>query len=879
MTAWTSRLQASPGLGAVAGSADTHGVDVPARSAVTPRRAVLHLHVLIALALACLALGLALHQGLGSPSRPAVSSGAAPHATSRAGLLSLPAAAQGSVSAALGSDQAAYRIEGLVARNPAQRLSARFGRSGVAITTGSARFSISLKAFGRGSAPALAPVPPVSPAGGADRVTYARGSLREWWANGPLGLEQGFDIARRPAGAGALTLALEVSTGAPLRLDHGTLLLPGGLRYAGVRATDAGGRRVPAWLQLRDGRVLVRVDDRGARYPLRVDPYVQQSAELTASDASEEGALGYSVAVAGDTAVVGAPHEHYPQPVGPSTNTNPGAVYVFELGAGGWTQTAKLTAPDGPANGLGWSVAISENGETIVAGAPGPPSVSNPCGSKEGNLDKGQAYVYMKPGGGWKETSNPTATLTASDACVGDGFGWSVGISGSTIVAGAPWAPTVGSAPAPEEGEAYEYTMPSGGWKTKIQTAELTANNPSGADVHNGWSVAISGETIVTGDPEQGVGGQGDAGAAYVFVKPKASEWTNAPQTAELTASDRNPGNDRLGTSVAISGNTIVAGAPNHSTGSGGAEFEAGAAYVFVKPKASEWTNAPQTAELAASDGAGAFGSSVAVSGTTIVAGAPSYQACAHSGQGAAYAFSEPAGGWTNMTEPAEFTSSDGSTVDALGSSVAVSGSTIFAGAPRHLATGGPNREAGAAYVFNNGEGPTLNCEGSSGTGETVPITTGSSATTGSQTTTGSATSTTVSPVLPSAQVGSISGGNGTLMATLSCPAGGAACAAVSLQATAKESLKGGKLTAVTASGKKKPARTTTKQVVVAGGAVTLSAGATQTLTLKLNATGQALLSKFGKLPAIVTVSAGGRTIDTVTVTVQKAKPKKKKKK
>jgi trimeric autotransporter adhesin len=728
MTAWTSRLQPSPELGVAAGGSATYRALVPTRA-------------LVAIALACLALGAVLQQGLLSSGSRTVASAVQTHSSSSPGLSSLPLAAQGPVSAALGASSPAYRVTstagGLLARNPAQRLSARFGRSGVAIASGSARFAISLKAFGRGDA--LHALAPVSPVASANRVSYARGTLREWWANGPLGLEQSIDLARRPAGAGALTLSLAVPASASLA--HGTVLLPGGLRYAGVQASDAGGHALPAWLQVHDGRVLVRVDDRGARYPLRVDPYVQQSAELRASDAAEEDALGQSVAVSGNTAVVGAPHQYFPQPHGPSTDHNPGAVYVFELGAGGWAQTAKLTAPDGPANGLGWSVAISETGETIVAGAPGPASVSNPCDTTEPpNRDPGQVFVYTMPNGGWKSTATPTAELTASDACIGDGLGWSVGISGSTIVAGAPWAPTVadentpGHPPVPGEGAVYEYTMPAGGWKTKAQTAELLAGNPSGEDVHNGWSVAVSGETIVTGDPEQGVGGQGDAGAAYVFVKPKATEWKNANQTAELTAGDRNPGNDRLGASVAISGNTIVAGAPNHSTGSTSDQFEAGAAYVYVKPKASEWTNAQQTAELAATDGPGAFGYSVAVSGITILAGAPSRETCAHSGQGSAYAFSEPAGGWTSMSEPAEFTSSDGSTVDALGSSVAISGNTIVAGAPRHLAsTAEPNREAGAAYVFNNGESPTLNCEGS--TGETAPPSTGSTATTSTGTT------------------------------------------------------------------------------------------------------------------------------------------------
>jgi hypothetical protein len=136
----------------------------------------------------------------------------------------------------------------------------------------------------------------------------------------------------------------------------------------------------------------------------------------------------------------------------------------------------------------------------------------------------------------------------------------------------------------------------------------------------------------------------------------------------------------------------------------------------------------------------------------------------------------------------------------------------------------------------------------------------------------------TAGPVAPpTIQIGSISGGPAKIMVALSCPAGGTTCAAVSLQATVKEHLKGTKITAI-AAGAKKKARTTTKQVLVASGGVTLSAGATQTLTLTLNATGRALLAKFGKLTTIVTAGSTGKTIDTATVTVQKAKPKKKRK-
>src|SRR5580704_14369046 len=153
MISWTSRLQPSPNLGV-------------ARQPAVTRRAKVATRALATTALLCLALGVVLHQDLGGGSRP-VPSVVHSHVYSQEGLLSLPLTAQGPISAAMGRDQAAYRIEGLVAHNPAQRLSARFEPSGVAIAAGSTRFAISLKAFGREGA--LQVLSPVSPVASADR--------------------------------------------------------------------------------------------------------------------------------------------------------------------------------------------------------------------------------------------------------------------------------------------------------------------------------------------------------------------------------------------------------------------------------------------------------------------------------------------------------------------------------------------------------------------------------------------------------------------------------------------------------------------------------------------------------------------------------------
>ena len=195
-------------------------------------------------------------------------------AVGRRGLAALPVGAWGSVSGALGRDDPAYRVRGLSARNPAQRLSLRFTPAGVVIGSGGATARLGLSGVGRTGA--LVRLRPVGPRAQGDRVTYGRTSVREWYANGPLGVEQGFDVVSRPAGRGAVRLAIAAAAGVRLDGRRGVLISLGGggmLRYRGLAAVDARGRALPAWLAVTTGGLSIMVDDRGARYPVRVDPF------------------------------------------------------------------------------------------------------------------------------------------------------------------------------------------------------------------------------------------------------------------------------------------------------------------------------------------------------------------------------------------------------------------------------------------------------------------------------------------------------------------------------------------------------------------------------------------------------------------------------
>jgi len=389
--------------------------------------------------------------------------------------------------------------------------------------------------------------------------------------------------------------------------------------------------------------------------------WIQQN-ELTASDGNANDTFGYSVAVSGSTVVVGTPYHTV------GSNTAQGAVYVFVLSGKTWVQQAELTASDGTANDqFGYSVAVTNN--TVVVGAR-----NRTVGS---NQSQGAAYVFVRSGAKWTQQ----AELTASDGANGDSFGTSVGLSGSAVVLGAP-NKTVGS--TAYQGAAYVFVESGGTWS---QQSELTSSDGAFGDQF-GSSVGVSGSTVVVGAWDKAVGLNSIQGVAYVFVR-SGTMWS---QQAELTASD-GVANDWFGWSVAVAGNTVVVASPCHKSSSGcPIQPGPGAAYVFVQ-SGGTWS---QQAELTASDGAAGdyFGWSVAVTGSTVVVGAPNHNVGSKQLQGAAYVFQQSGTKWSQQ---GALIASDGGANDGFGDSVAISGSTIVAGADGHIVGG---NILGAAYVF-----------------------------------------------------------------------------------------------------------------------------------------------------------------------------------
>jgi uncharacterized protein (DUF2345 family) len=619
------------------------------------------------------------------PISPSPSEKSSDHHPVMTSLSSLPQEAQSSISAALGRDLPGYEARAkrgqIEVGNPGQKLAVNFSAHGVAVrrasrSSGKQLWKIALRAYGYGDA--LKQVHAVSPTAKFNRVEYRRRELTEWYVNGPLGVEQGITIHRRPGHSGGLplTIAMTVEGGLSVAVDADgtglTLTNREGqpeLRYTGFSAYDAQGQKLPAWLELKGTELRLQADDARAHYPVVLDPDVQ-TADLTASDGVPHEEVGDSVALSGDTVVAGAP--------GCLGCGFVGAAYVFTRPATGWanmTQAAKLTASDGVAdNQFGFAVSIS--GQTIVVGSHGD------------NDGRGAAYVFVEPATGWTSMTE-TAKLTGSDSVPGDLVGRSVAISGNTVVAGAPQAAVN---KLERLGAAYVFVEPANGWANMTQTAKLTA---SGGVSYGemGYSVGIDGNTVVAGAPNAHGGHIVSAGTVYLFDKPE-NGWTNMTQTAALTGSDAVLG-DRVGNFVAISGNTVVAGAPLATPGS---KLQQGAAYLFVRP-AKGWSNTTQTAKLTSSDGSrrGFFGRSVAISGNEVVVGAPYQTVNSEVGEGAVYEFVEPASGWVDMTETLELDAASAGEHSLVGGRIGIDGSTVVTGS-----LGQSKR--GSALVFLNSQ-------------------------------------------------------------------------------------------------------------------------------------------------------------------------------
>ena len=324
-----------------------------------------------------------------------------------------------------------------------------------------------------------------------------------------------------------------------------------------------------------------------------------QQAKLLASDGLASDDFGRAVAIDGDTIVVGAPLDDHPG-IG-----NGGSAYVFVRSGTSWSQQAKLVGSGVSAtDAFGTSVAI--DGDTIVVGSPADELGTTPT--------TGVAYVFTRSGTVWTEQG----ILAAADRSPGDRLGESVAIDGDTAAVGAQ----LGNGPMADCGSAYVFLRTGTAWS---EQGKLLAGNAQ-VSAWFGASIGVSGDSVIVGAPLQD-GAAVDTGSAYVFVR-SGTVWTqqSALVPVGLTVASN------CGNAVALEGDFALVGALDQPFFGLTA---AGSAYLFRRGGAT-WTLETRVVHDRVR---GEFGTSVGLSGDIVVAGAPIDSIGLLSGQGCAYAF------------------------------------------------------------------------------------------------------------------------------------------------------------------------------------------------------------------------------------------------
>ena len=420
---------------------------------------------------------------------------------------------------------------------------------------------------------------------------------------------------------------------------------------------------------------------------------VSEVATLRPIDGAAEDEFGYSIAVSGDTMAVGA-----------RGSGGTGAVFVYRRNEGGpdqWVLSATIV-PDDAAEGDRFGQAIALRGETMAVGAPGDDDVNLTTAPGSTELSaSGSVYIFELDSatGQWAQTSK----LVAGDGVVFDNFGYTLSLSGD-VLAVAAWtedesqgSSTVGGGSARagnDSGSTYllERNRATGTWSelTKIDSPRMTVSSEEALFDNFAKTIAIDGDTLIVGASEEEAS-DADQGTVYVFDRNTGgpNQWGEA---ARLRAGD-GATFDRFGTSVAISGDTIVVGATGDDDGGSGA----GTAFVFDRQDG-QWV---ETAKLIAADSSdrARFGAVVSIDGDSIIVGAPEEDEKG-TDAGAVYIFQRDSGGPGQWGQVAKITVADAAADDQFGSAVAVGGDFAISGAFRKDVLGD---SSGSAYLFQLG--------------------------------------------------------------------------------------------------------------------------------------------------------------------------------
>lgn len=573
--------------------------------------------------------------------------------------------------------------------NPAQDLQMVFAPQRVDVRAAAAgdqpwQLGLQVAGWGRGEAAATAVTAAVV---NANRIDYQHDAFSEWYVNTAQGLKHGFTIEVAPLGAPATaplrvemrvdgTLSAQISADGQ-SINFVTATGAALLRYDGLVVFDAQQRPLPAHFVTAAGGFAIQIDDRGAVYPLTVDPLLTSyvTKHLAPAGAADDH-FGYEVNISSATAIVGVPGSN-------TRGADAGAAHIYRRAqpdAGQWLSVAELVPTDGAAGDqFGYDVYITA-GVVGTVGAPG------------ANGGVGAAYLFERDHTGpaaWGQLTK----LTPNDGAAGDRFGAAVSTQGNTAAIGAPNAVVSGTT----GGAVYLFLQPDpNDHTTWTQVKKLVAPEVNAGD-RFGAAVVVSVDIIAVGAP-----GDDDAcpnnsdcntGAVYIFERNLGGpgQWG---LMSKRVAADATPGAE-LGTSINFSEGRVIAGAPGDSQKGAGA----GAAYVFDRNLYSIDSWSLRT-KIVAPDGAPGdrLGSSVGIGGNIAIVGAPGDDDNGADSGSAYLAYFRLENKVPGLEQTVKILAPDGKAGDGFGRSVDQRSAEIVIGAPD---ADDPASNAGAIYFYH----------------------------------------------------------------------------------------------------------------------------------------------------------------------------------
>jgi hypothetical protein len=371
-----------------------------------------------------------------------------------------------------------------------------------------------------------------------------------------------------------------------------------------------------------------------------------ESAKILAGDGVNGARLGSAIAVSGQQALIGAPHDIV-------NGVRSGSAYIYQLDAGVWRAHAKLTVADAGAD-ADFGVSVAMHSDLAVVGAPG---------DDRAVTDAGSVFVYRDVDGAWNEH----AKLSAVDAHSNQGFGMCLALDLDTIIVAAPGDTEFGAA----AGAVYVFRMDGGEWapKQKLVGSGVNANSQFGR------SLSLHENTLAVGSAAAG-------GSVHVF-EFDGGLWIETDVIPRPGTST-----DLFATSVVCNGASIMVGAPQDSS----AEFFGGAVYSYSFDGV-DWVLDQQL--LAFDPGRfDRFGTTLAVESNVMLVGAP-FDAEGGSNSGSAYVYMHDGQIWTLQSK---LLPSDIAPTDGFGSAMALGETLALVGSPADDDMGSAS---GSAYAFH----------------------------------------------------------------------------------------------------------------------------------------------------------------------------------